>query len=344
MYSTLNIKSLKGIYTIDFCKNIDDTVQKVLHCDVLLIDSKVYDLYKYHFQDFKEVILFESNESNKTLEGVSTILKAFTKRKLKSNAHVAVIGGGVLQDVAGFACSIYCRGIKYTLIPTTLLSQCDSCIGGKTSINFESVKNILGTFYPPEKIYICSHFTKTLYEADYLSGYGEIVKFNLLKDTLPNLAESIDSLIYDSLKYKIGIIELDEFDKRERKLLNFGHTFGHALEITSNYNIPHGTSVLIGILIANKLSLELGYLSKINESVTFECIFQYIKHQELQERWFDFNTLLDIVKLDKKNTGNIQMVLLTNQTPIITPILNNDILKKVIKETYETIRLRHTIS
>lgn len=344
MHSTLNIKSLTGTYSVDFCKDVRTTIQKVTHCDVVVVDSKVYDLYRDSFEGIKEIILFDCKESNKTLEGASLIIRAFVERKLKSNAHVAVVGGGILQDAAGFACSVYCRGIKYTLIPTTLLSQCDSCVGGKTSINFESVKNILGTFYPPENIYICSDFTKTLQKADYLSGYGEIIKFNLLKDTLGNLANPIDDLIYDSLKYKVDIIEVDEFDKKERKFLNFGHTFGHALEITSNYKIPHGTAVLFGILIANRVSTELGHLSKMAEMNAFECIFHYIKHQELEESWFDFITLLDIVKLDKKNTGTIQMVLLADQAPIITPILDTDILKKVIKEVYETIRLRHTIS
>lgn len=344
MHSTLNIKSLTGTYSVDFCKDVTTTVQKVTHCDLLVVDSRVYDLYKDSFEGIKDIVLFDCKESNKTLEGASTIIRAFVERKLKSNAHVAVIGGGILQDVAGFACSVYCRGIKYTLIPTTLLSQCDSCVGGKTSINFESVKNILGTFYPPENIYICSDFTRTLQEADYYSGYGEIVKFNLLKDTIQNLSDTIDDLIYDSLKYKVSIIELDEFDKKERKFLNFGHTFGHALEITSNYKIPHGTAVLLGILIANKVSTELGHLSKMAETAAFECIFNYIKHQELEESWFDFSNLLDIVKLDKKNTGTIQMVLLTDQAPTITPISNTDILKKVIKEVYETIRLRHTVS
>jgi 3-dehydroquinate synthase len=344
MHSTLKIKSLSGTYSVDFCTSVDDTIQKVLHCDVVVIDSKVYDLYKDHFQDIKDVILVECKESNKTLEGASTIIRAFAERKLKSNAHVAVIGGGILQDVAGFACSVYCRGIKYTLIPTTLLSQCDSCIGGKTSINFESVKNILGTFYPPESIYICPAFTKTLSVADYLSGMGEVVKFKLLQNNLHGISSSINDLIYNSLQYKIGIIEMDEFDKKERKFLNFGHTFGHALEITSNYKIPHGTAVLLGILIANRVSTELGHLTEAVELGIYDYIFNYIKHQELQENWFDSNKLLDIVKLDKKNTGIIQMVLLTDQTPIINPISDINILKKVIKEVYEIIRLRHTIS
>jgi 3-dehydroquinate synthase len=344
MHSTLNIKSLTGTYSVDFCKDINTTIQNIAHCDVVVIDSRVYDLYRDYFQDLKDIVLFESKESNKTLEGASFLIRSFVERKLKSNAQVAVVGGGILQDAAGFACSVYCRGIKYTLVPTTLLSQCDSCVGGKTSINFESVKNILGTFYPPENIYICSDFTKTLQEVDYLSGYGEIIKFNLLKDTLGNLANSIDDLIHDSLKYKVGIIELDEFDKKERKFLNFGHTFGHALEITSNYKIPHGTAVLFGILVANRVSAELGHLSKMSELVAFDCIFHYIKHQQLEEDWFNFSRLLEIVKLDKKNTGTIQMVLLTDQAPVIIPVSDTDILKKAINETYETIRLRHTIS
>jgi 3-dehydroquinate synthase len=330
----LIINSKSGKYNVNFYNTIDETLSQIQDY-LLVVDSNIYNLHPEYFQN--NTIIFKCNENNKSLEGAISILNELVKRKIKSNGKVAIIGGGILQDVAGFACSVYCRGIEYILVPTTLLSQCDSCIGGKTSINFESVKNILGTFYPPKEILICPEFLNTLTIADYLSGVGEIIKFNALKNTLDSFEELYSkkdnyTLIYDSLKYKANIIEIDEFDKAERKFLNFGHTFGHALESTSNYVIPHGTGVLFGILIANNISTYLGYLSSNRNLEMQQLIYKFIEHQSIDENWFNFDNLLEIIKLDKKNTGSINMVLLTDSKPIITKIDNLEILKQATNE------------
>ena len=340
---SLTINSKSGRYNVNFYNTVKETLSQIQ--DYLpIVDSNVYNLHPEYFHD--NTIIFECNENNKSLEGAISILNELVKRKIKSNSKVAVIGGGILQDIAGFVCSIYCRGIEYILVPTTLLSQCDSCIGGKTSINFESVKNILGTFYPPKEILICSEFLSTLTIADYLSGIGEIIKFNILKNTLNNFEELYNkkdnlTLIYDSLKYKANIIEIDEFDKAERKFLNFGHTFGHALESTSNYVIPHGTGVLFGILVANNISTHLGYLNLNKNLEIQQLICKFIEHQDINKTWFNFDNLLEVIKLDKKNTGSINMVLLTDNEPIITKIYNLEILKQAINEV---IGLCNTIS
>jgi 3-dehydroquinate synthase len=337
---SLNINSKLGNYEVFFysIENIIDLIKD----HVIVIDSKVYSLYAEYLNNI-DVISYVCEEQEKTLDGATKLLNNFISKGLKSNAKIAVIGGGILQDVAGFACSIFCRGIEYTLIPTTLLSQSDSCIGGKTSINFSYVKNILGTFYPPKKILISTDFIKTLTLDDYYSGMGEIVKFNILKNTLDNLSlYSIDDLVYDSLKYKANIIEVDEFDKRERKFLNFGHTFGHALESTSDYKIPHGSAVLFGILIANNISKSLGLLNEEKELQLSNLICNYIKNIDyIEEEWFDFDRLLSIIKHDKKNTGTINMVLITNKESIIKPIQDIEVLKNAVKNIYEVIRLRN---
>jgi len=340
---SLDIKSRSGNYSVVFT-DIDKTIDFIKDMTVV-VDSNVYDLYQNRFAGL-DVVKFRCEEDNKTLDGAAFIMEQFVERKLKSNATVAVVGGGILQDSAGFACSVYCRGIKYVLVPTTLLSQCDSCIGGKTSINFCSVKNILGTFYPPQEILICTEFLNTLTQSDYLSGLGEIVKFNLLDSKLDwflskDTRSDVEELIYTSLLYKSRIIEIDEFDKKERKFLNFGHTFGHALESTSHYGVPHGTAVLIGIAIANRVSQKLGHLK---EDRSLDIILKYTEHQHLNPAWFDFANLLEVIKLDKKSTGSINMVLLTDSKPILQKIENLIILEEAVKEIYETLRLRNKVS
>jgi len=340
---SLNIKSKFGQYSVKFYNQVSD-IQEFIQDGIVIVDSKVYELYKDYLP--VDSILFDCIEQNKTLDGSVTIFRELIKRKIKSNGKVIAIGGGILQDVVGFVCSTYCRGIQYDLVPTTLLSQCDSCIGGKTSINFESVKNILGTFYPPNNILICPEFIKTLTNEDQLSGMGELIKFNILKNTIGNIKNNIDliSMIYDGLSYKASIIQIDEFDKKERKFLNFGHTFGHALESTSDYNIPHGTAVLFGILIANKVSNFLGLLSLNKESELFDLIYPYIKHQKIEEDWFNFDNLISIIKHDKKNTGTINMVLLTDKDPKIVPIESEEKLQLALKNIYASIRLCNKIS
>jgi 3-dehydroquinate synthase len=340
---SLNIKSRFGEYDVKFYDKVSD-IQSYIQDQVVIVDAKVYELYKNYLPS--DSILFDCTEQNKTLDGSTTIFRELIKRKVKSNGKIIAIGGGILQDIVGFVCSTYCRGILYDLVPTTLLSQCDSCIGGKTSINFESVKNILGTFYPPNSILICPEFIDTLTNEDRLSGMGELIKFNILKNTTQNIENNTNliDLIYDGLSYKSAIIQIDEFDKKERKFLNFGHTFGHALESTSNYNIPHGTAVLFGILIANKVSNFLGLLSLNKELELFDLIYPYIKHQKIQEDWFNFDDLISIIKHDKKNTGTINMVLLTDGDPKIVPIELEETLQLALKNIYASIRLRNKIS
>jgi 3-dehydroquinate synthase len=342
---SLTIKSSFGPYEVSFIDEIHDVISEIKD-SIIIIDDNVYSYYKHYFKDIDSINIITVNcvEDNKTLEGVKKIVTELVVRKTKINAKISIIGGGILQDLAGFAASIYCRGIEYTLIPTTLLSQCDSCIGGKTSINHDGVKNIVGTFYPPKKIYICTDFLKTLKIEDIRSGYGEIIKFYLLQhkeDAFIENEKDINKLVYESLNFKANVIEIDEFDKKDRKFLNFGHTLGHALEITSNYQIPHGTAVLFGIAIANRVSKNLGILSLQKQEKIEEIISKYVSHQKIKKRWFDFEILHEIIKLDKKNTGCINMVLLTNDDKQLFEIKSLSVIEQSIKEVYETFRLRN---
>lgn len=241
-----------------------------------VIDRNVYGLYRELFSEIPEdqLFLLEATEENKVIETALTICERITEIPAKRNATLISVGGGITQDITGFVANVMYRGIRWIFVPTTLLAACDSCIGGKTSLNYKKFKNLLGTFYPPDDIYIYTEMFRTLTERDYKSGLGEVIKFNIMSGLsgLENIEENIgkllerdqkviDRFVESSLAYKKSFIETDEFDRGERIKLNFAHTFGHAIEVVTDYSIPHGTAVAIGMIMANYISVERGYLT-----------------------------------------------------------------------------------
>jgi 3-dehydroquinate synthase len=348
MLKSLKIKSKIKDYCVHFIDNLSEIDSLIENKDnIIIIDQNVNDLF-FKRNPSNKFIVIKSDENIKSLESATDILKIFSDLKINSKNTIIVIGGGILQDLISFCASIYCRGIDYILVPTTLLSQTDSCVGGKTSINFNHKKNILGTFYPPKEILIYIKFAKTLSKLDLYSGIGEIYKFYILQDKIKDFPKKIQSIrtlkrvIHKELKFKISILKKDEFDKKERKFLNFGHTFAHALEISSGYKIPHGIAVIIGSMIAIEISnqfkndssykqiLEVGK-NLINDSVDFT----------IDEKWFDFNILLPLIKSDKKNTHCINMVLMIDGNPELCQINDVTVLEKATKTIYESIRLHN---
>lgn len=338
MHNLLNISSKINPYTLGFISNIDE-IKPLQDQDntITIIDSNVSRLYPSLHKENN--IILECTEDIKTLEGATTLVGILSKKKINIKTKLIVIGGGILQDLVGFCASIYARGIEYTLVPTTLLAQTDSCVGGKTSINYDSKKNLLGTFYPPKKIVICTEFLKTLTPLDYISGLGEIYKFHILQNQIDKLSPDslVEPMVLDGLKYKIDILTRDEFDKGERKFLNFGHTFGHALESISNNYIPHGVAVILGSMIAVKVSQKLGY-EVPNYELILEKGLNLIKASKISfdSDWFNLPPLLEIIKSDKKSTGELTMVLISNE-PFLKNIQNPLILTSILQSTYESI-------
>ena len=232
------------------------------------------------------------------------------------------VGGGITQDLTGFVANILYRGIKWIFVPTTLLAACDSCIGGKTSLNYKKYKNLLGTFYPPDEIHICARFFDTLSEGDYKSGLGEVVKFNImegedgLKKMENNIAslltrekEKINQFVLSSLTYKKKFIEVDEFDRGERIKLNFAHTFGHAVEVVSNYAIPHGTAVAMGMIMADGLSCKRGLLDEEMIKRSEKILLQIIDIDSTVLD-VDMEHFIKAVRKDKKQTDSAMTAVL----------------------------------
>lgn len=283
-----------------------------------VIDEKVYYLYKSLFKNIPEerLYLIEANETNKVIDTALNICEKITEISAKRNTTLISIGGGIVQDITGFVANITYRGIKWIFVPTTLLSACDSCIGGKNSLNYKKYKNLLGTFYPPDDIYICSHLFKTLEDHDFKSGLGEVVKFNIMagEEGLKNIENNVDELlkrepkvinkfVKSSLLFKKEFIEIDEFDKGERIKLNFAHTFGHAIEVITEYEIPHGTAVAIGMIMANHISYMRHLIDediiKRSEQVLLKVIDINLKSMDKP-----LGEYIKVIRKDKKQVGD----------------------------------------
>lgn len=282
-----------------------------------VIDEKVYSLYKSLFENIPadRLYLVEATEENKIIDTALAICEKITEIPAKRNSTLISVGGGIIQDITGFVANITYRGINWIFVPTTLLAACDSCIGGKTSLNYKKYKNLLGTFYPPDVIHVCPQMFATLSDRDFKSGLGEVVKFNIMAgmDGLENIElninhllerepEVINRFVETSLSFKKRFIEVDEFDKGERIKLNFAHTFGHAIEVISNYEIPHGTAVAIGMIMANRISATRGLLEKDIVARSENVLLKVIDiDPSLLDR--PFKEYLGAIKKDKKQIG-----------------------------------------
>ncbi|MBC8490215.1 MAG: 3-dehydroquinate synthase [Bacteroidetes bacterium] len=251
-------------------KDLDDSI-KELDNKVFIIDKNVYNLFKEKLDLLKQnspFYLFEAEESKKTLSEVETIYGFFIKNIVTRNTVIVGIGGGIATDIAAFAASTFKRGCRLQLIPTTFLGMIDAAIGGKTAVNYNGIKNNIGTFYPAEKVIVDTRFLDSLSKKEIQNGWTECLKVALIENgelleiLLKEKNKITEEIITKAIKIKLSICEKDMDDKNERKLLNLGHTFGHVLESISDYQISHGEAVAIGIRVAAYISNKLGYLNK----------------------------------------------------------------------------------
>ena len=271
---------------------------------------------------------FSSSEKNKNQKSIDNILSILLNKNFNRNDCVISIGGGITGDVTGFASSIFKRGLKFVNIPSTLLSQVDSSIGGKTGINSKYGKNLIGAFYQPSLVISDTIFLKSLPKREIICGYGEILKHAIIADKkffsfldknisqILNLKSPlIEEAIFKSCSVKKNIVEIDEKEMGMRKILNFGHTFAHAYEATLGYSkkLNHGEAVILGIKTATKFS----FINKILNIKEFKLIENHLNKLSLPKninKFFsikDLNKILSFMKKDKKNnTGKINLVLL----------------------------------
>lgn len=352
----MKIRSSSKIYEIHIEKNFS-FIEKLLQesNSFFIIDKNIYDLYKsvlFDAIDKNKLYVFEAVESKKTIETALEICEVLTGISAKRNMHLISFGGGIVQDVTGFVSNVLYRGIKWTFIPTTLLAACDSCIGSKTSLNYKHFKNLLGTFYPPNDIYICSEFFKSLSEKDFESGLGEVVKFNIMvgelglkcieqniDELLNRNTKILDDFVSKSLNFKKSFIEEDEFDKGVRIHLNFAHTFGHAFESLTDYAIPHGTAVAMGMIVANRISLTRNC---INEDIVLrtEVVLKKIIHVDPKYLILDIDSIVSAIKKDKKQiSSDLTAVLMHDDMKLnIVRDVTREEIEKAVSFTFEFIK------
>lgn len=345
----MEIKSRFKTYTVNFVENLAGIHSLAESQETFFVfDAHVYELYKSELPKIPtdRLYLLEALESNKNMPTVLNICEQMTTMAAKRNTHLVSVGGGIVQDITGFVANCLYRGIKWTFYPSTLLAACDSCIGGKSSLNYKGFKNLLGSFYPPDEIYIYPQFFSTLSNKDYCSGLGEVVKFNVIAggSRFDHLEQDIDdilmhdykkllSYVHTSLEFKKNFIEEDEFDRGIRILLNFAHTFGHALESVSSYAVSHGSAVAIGMMIANNISFQRGFLDKEYTNRIAHVCKKILGNIVIKSDWMNINDWIAAIHKDKKQTSeSINAVLIKkDKTLAIFKDIEKNEIEKAIK-------------
>lgn len=339
MYESLSIGSHKGSYKVFF----DDDALKRLNRDIkedshVIIDSKVADLYGTQLDrvvNAGSVIFIEANETNKSLHRFPEYVEHFVSKRVRRGHRLVAIGGGIIQDITCFLAATMLRGLPWHFYPTTLLAQADSCIGSKSSINVGKAKNILGTFTPPEEVHICVHVLKTLEKREMRSGMGEMLKVHAIEgpESFDRIASDLGNILSDqsvmeryihrSLEIKKPIIELDEFDKGVRNVMNYGHSFGHAIESATDFAIPHGIAVSMGMDMANFISIHLG----ISDEGHYKRMHQILKNNAINSEHIEIPEVefFSAILKDKKHTeAHLKLVLPDKSGKITVRSVSND--------------------
>ncbi len=351
----LEIHSKSHTYCVEVVETLEQAISRAVKDNVFtLVDSNVLRLYPEPFAhqlNPNRLLSVEATEEQKAFEQLTPIFHWLLDSGCKRDCTLLVVGGGVLQDIGCFIASVIFRGMKWELIPTTLLAQCDSCIGSKSSINIGNFKNQIGTFYPPHHIYMVFGVLATLPPDEIRSGLGEIIKLHLiagtsafdkLKQNLLRYQEEqavIQEMVLDSLHIKKAFIEQDEFDRGVRNLLNYGHTFGHAYESATDYSIPHGIAVTLGIATATFFSERLGMLPPGDfENLNGFLEPYYQPYDKVVKAENNLEKILGAIKLDKKNTGNKINCILTRQAGCMEKVpLGVDNLQPLLTDFLKTL-------
>jgi len=311
---------------------VTNTTVSALHLETLLSQIECRQL---------NVVTIADGEEYKTLATVESILDELFQHKLDRKSLLIALGGGVVGDMTGFTASLYQRGIGFIQVPTTLLSQVDASVGGKTGVNNKYGKNLIGAFYQPEAVYIDTRFLSTLPKREFSAGIAEIIKmavmfdkeyFNFLLEANFREKKSLEQVIERSVSLKAEVVNLDEKESGIRAVLNYGHTFGHVVENETNYKTYlHGEAVSIGMVMANRLSVELGLMSEAESSLVEMLLAKHDLPIDYDIK--DIDAFHEKFFLDKKSANNRLKFILSKGIGhhVIRDDIDTSVLKQVLK-------------
>jgi 3-dehydroquinate synthase len=322
---------------------------------IIITDSNVSAIYGNSFlEKMKKVGLkvdmleFPSGEESKNIRTTLDIVERLLKLGADRKSALLALGGGVVGDMTGFIASMYMRSLPYVQIPTTLVAQVDSSIGGKTAIDLPEGKNLLGAFYQPKGVFIDVKFLDTLPEKEFNNGLAEVIKcgiiddekfFHYLEDHLDAIKKQdhgiIEKVVENSCRIKKGIVEIDEREQGLRRVLNFGHTIGHAIEAESHYTVSHGNAVSLGMIAAVRLSAKLYELPREDQK-RIEHLIEIVGLLSRIPQPISTEGILSRLKADKKKEGDtIHFVLLKK---IGMPFINGGVPESILHKTLEELK------
>ena len=330
---TVNYEN-KPSYDIVYSKSFDGIIDELKKFNIenkrlcIVTESNVGPIYGEELKKIlephcKKVIIheFPAGEQNKNIDTISGIYETLILNKFDRKDMLLALGGGVTGDMTGFTAATYLRGIDFVQIPTTLLAQVDSSIGGKTGVDFKAYKNMVGAFYMPKLVYMNLSTLNSLPEREYLQGMGEVIKHGIIRDHqyFEWLKENVDGvlkkdfdvlkqLLFVSCNIKRVVVENDPKEQNERALLNFGHTIGHAVEKVKNFSLLHGECISIGINAAAYLSMEKGFINEDEYSDILNILKMY--HLPIATKDISADEVVEATFNDKKmDAGIIKFVL-----------------------------------
>lgn len=315
----INVKTATQDYNIVIekgaFKNLSSHISDVAKGKLFVVtDENVDKLYGSKMKEklstySYEYMVLPAGEKTKCLETLGRIYSALAESHMTRSDTIVAFGGGVVGDITGLAAATYLRGVDFIGIPTTLLAQVDSSVGGKVAIDLPQGKNLVGSFYPPRKVIVDTDFLKTLPKRIFNDGMAEVIKYACIRDKklfdilCGDIADRIDEIVYTCLDIKRKVVENDEYDNGERMILNFGHTFGHAVEKMYNYETyTHGEAVAIGMKRITEATEKMGY----TKSGTSKKLVAVLKKYGLvfDEFTYDADDAMNIMCLDKKGNDN----------------------------------------
>lgn len=348
----------KPIYPICICRDFDSLAQELQEQNLngrkicIISESNVGPLY---FQAVSKELektgaavyqfIFKAGEESKNLETVQDLYEFLVNAHFDRKDMLAALGGGVTGDLTGFAAATYLRGIRFIQIPTSLLAQTDSSVGGKTGVDFRSYKNMVGAFYQPVLVYMNMSVLSSLSERQFISGMGEIIKHGIIRDEsyfrwlqehvndIRNLdPNTLEQMIYVSCLIKKKVVENDQKEKGERAVLNFGHTLGHSIEKLSGFTLYHGECVVLGMICALSISLRRGLIAQNQYD---DCIHLFKEFGfPLTVSGISADDVIRVSKSDKKmDKGVIQFILIHPfGHAVIDRTVTDDEMKEALKE------------